>query len=382
MIYNFDQIIDRRNTTCVKWDNDFEKDILQMWVADMDFTCPIEVQKAIEKRATHGVYGYTYPKDKVYDLIIKRLKEKFSWEIKKEWIVFLPGVVDGVASCTQAFTKKREAIVIQEPVYHPFKAVIKDNDRRVLNNPLKLDNKGYTMNLSDLERIIKEEKPKMLILCNPHNPVGRVWTQKELKELGDLCLKHNVLVISDEIHADIIYSGHRHNCFASLSNEFAENSVVLMAPSKTFNVAGLSQAFAIIPNEGLREIFKKSRAGMNWGNVFGITALEACYEYGEEYLKQLLRYLEGNVDFVKSFLDTRLPKVKMFRPEGTYLLWLDMRDLGMNSKELEEFLINKAGVRFNSGDMFGQAGQGFQRVNIGCSRAYIKEAMERIERAI
>ncbi|WP_055665881.1 MalY/PatB family protein [Desnuesiella massiliensis] len=385
MIYDFDKIIDRKNTTCVKWDealNCSGEELLPMWVADMDLPCPKEVQEAILSRADHAVFGYTYPKEEVYKLIIDRVRENYGWQIKKEWIVFLPGVVDGISSSVQGFSKEGEGVIIQEPVYHPFKNVVKGLKRVSKNNQLKLAGEKYVMDYENLKKLCKEEDTKLAILCSPHNPVGRVWSREELISFGNACIENDVIIVSDEIHSDIIYKGNKHSCFGAISEEFAQNSIVLMAPSKTFNVAGLSQAFAIITNDSLRDTFIASRVGMNWGNVFGITALEACYKYGEDYLKDLLQYLEENVDYVKSFIEERIPNIKMFKPEGTYLLWLDMRALGMKQQELDEFLLNKVKIKFNSGVMFGEAGEGFQRMNIGCPRSYIEEAMHRLEEAI
>ncbi|MBU5590368.1 pyridoxal phosphate-dependent aminotransferase [Clostridium sp. MSJ-4] len=385
MAYNFDEIIHRRGTTCVKWDEgiiDLGEEFLPMWVADMDFPCPVEVHKAIKKRAEHPIFGYTYANEEVYRLIIDRLKNKYGWHVEKDWIVFLPGVVDGIATSINSFTKENEGIIIQQPVYHPFALVPEAYHRKVLVNNLKESECGYDMDLEDIKNIIKRENPKMLILCNPHNPLGKVWSKSELEKLGEICIENNILVVSDEIHSDIIYKGFKHTPFASISKEFEANSITLMAPSKTFNVAGLSQAFAVIPNKELRDSFVRARIGYNWGNVFGITSLEACYKYGDKYIEELLCYLEKNIDFVEKYLKEKLPIVKMKRPEGTYLLWLDMRDLNMPQEELDRFLKEKVKVKFNSGNIFGKLGEGFQRMNIACPRSYIEECMQRLEKAI
>lgn len=385
MTYDFNKIIERRNTTCIKWDEAFNcsgEEILPMWVADMDLPCPEEVKEAILNRAKHAVFGYTYPKDEVYTLIINRIKEIYGWKIRKEWIVFLPGVVDGIASSVQCLSKESDGIIIQEPVYHPFKNVVKGLGRSPLINNLELVNEKYIMNYDNFKELCEDSKAKLAILCSPHNPVGRVWSKEELIKFGSLCIENGVTIIADEIHSDIIFKGNNHTCFGAISEEFAQNSIVLMAPSKTFNVAGLSQAFAIIANDNIRSTFTASRIGQNWGNVFGITALEACYKYGKSYLEELLGYLEGNADYVKSFLEEKIPNVKMLKPEGTYLLWLDMRGLGMKQKELDDFLINKVKVKLNSGIMFGDTGEGFQRMNIGCPRSLIREVLHRLEEAV
>lgn len=385
MAYDFDKTIDRRKTNSVKWheaSNRLGEEILPMWVADMDFPCPKEVHQAILDRASHPVFGYPYPREEVQELVIHRIKEKYGWQIEKEWIVFLPGVVDGIASSIQCFSKEGEGVIIQEPVYHPFINLIKGFNRVIKNNELVLKDGKHAMNYDDLEKLCEDESTRLAILCSPHNPVGRVWSREELAEFGELCIKNGVTVVSDEIHADIIYKGNKHSCFGSMSWEFAQNSVILMAPSKTFNVAGLSQAFAIIANDSLRNAFKVSRLGMNWGNIFGIASLEACYEHGEEYLKELLEYLEGNVDYAVSFIHDRIPAIKVFKPEGTYLLWLDMRKLGMKQQQLDEFLQSEVKIKLNSGTDFGGPGEGFQRMNIGCPRSYVEEAMHRLESAV
>lgn len=385
MKYGFDKIIDRKNTISTKWDRDVEiygEDISQMWVADMDFSCPKEVEEAIIKRASHPIYGYTFVKDEVRQLVVDRIKKLYGWEIKKEWIVFIPGVVDGIASSVQLLTKEGEGVMIQEPVYHPFNKVIRALNREKIVNELKLEKTKYVMDLEKLEKSIKEQNPKLAILCSPHNPVGRVWTKEELIEYGNLCIENDITIVSDEIHSDIIYKGYKHTCFGSISEKFAQNSIILMAPSKTFNVAGLCQAFAIVANDELRGKFEAIREGMNWGNVFGIISLETCYKYGEDYQRQLIEYLEGNINFIEKFLAENLPKVKMIRPEGTYLLWLDMRRLGLEEEELLDIIINKARVRFNEGSKFGNCGEGFMRVNIGCPRSYIEEAMNRLAKTL
>lgn len=385
MAYDFNDIINRRNTNCVKWDEAFNnsgEELLPMWVADMDLPCPKEVQEAILNRANHAVFGYSYPKEEVYKLIIERTKEVYGWQISKEWIVFLPGVVDGIASSVQALTKEAEGVIIQEPVYHPFKNVTKGLRRTPLINHLKLADEKYVMDYENLKKLCEDSNSKLAILCSPHNPVGRVWNREELIKFGKLCIKNGVTVLADEIHSDIVFKGNKHSCFGAISEEFAQNSIVLMAPSKTFNVAGLSQAFAIIANDSIRRIFNAARIGLNWGNVFGLTALEACYRYGDRYLEELLDYLEGNVNYIKSFIEEKIPKIKMLKPEGTYLLWLDMRGLGMKQKDLDEFLLNKVKVKLISGSIFGDTGEGFQRMNIGCPRSIVKEVLERLEEAV
>ncbi|MBU3195100.1 MalY/PatB family protein [Clostridium algidicarnis] len=385
MQYNFDEIVNRRGTTCVKWDKsimDFGESTIPMWVADMDFPAPIEVQEAIKKRSEQSIFGYTYIKDEVYDVVVNSIKENHGWDIKKEWIVFLPGVVDGIATSLNVFTEKTDRVVIQPPVYPRFYSVANAMGRNLLLNNLKLTDEGYKMDLQNLQSTVETEKPKLMILCNPHNPIGRVWTKEELKTLGEICVKNTVIIISDEIHSDIVYKGFKHIPVASICKEFEQNSITLMAPSKTFNVAGLGQAFAIIPNKDLRNTFTTGREGYSWGNIFGITSFEVCYKYGERYKEELLEYLEVNIKFVEKYLKEQLPNIKMHKPEGTYLLWLDMRKLGMNKTQLDDFIRDKVKVRFNEGYSFGKVGEGFMRMNIGCPRIYIKEALDRLKNAV
>lgn len=384
MKYDFDKIIERRNTGSVKWDENKDifrrEDMLPMWVADMDFSSPAPVIEAIKKRAEHGIFGYATPTKSCYEAVIEKVERSYNWKIKKEWIVFCDGVVPSLYASVKAYSQPQDGVIIQQPVYHPFRYCIENNGRRVVNNQLKYDGEKYVMDYEDLENKFKKSNP-MLILCNPHNPVGRVWTREELKRLGETCIANNCIVIADEIHCDIVYKPNHFTSFASISKEFEQNSITFIAPSKTFNIAGLGQALAIIPNEELREKFIKQRVGCNSGSVFGYTALEAAYRYGDEYLEQLLEYLKGNIDYFTSYVEENLPQIKVIKPQGTYLLWADMRGLGLSHSELNKLLIEKAGLGFNDGRMFGECGEGFQRINIGCPRKYIEEALKRIKEA-
>jgi len=386
--YDFDCIVDRKDTGCVKWDtnkaNFGKEDVLPMWVADMDFPAPQPVIEAIKKRAEHGVFGYAVATDSCNEAVIEKVERAYNWKIKKEWIVFCDGIVPALHSSVKAFTNVGDKVIIQQPVYHPFGFAIEDNGRKIANNKLKFDGEKYTMDFQNLEKQFKssEQAMKMLILCNPHNPVGRVWTKEELTELGDECIKNNCIVIADEIHCDLVYKPAKHTCFASISKEFENNSITFIAPSKTFNVAGLSEAVAIIPNDALRESFITARIGCNSGNVFGYTALEAAYRYGDEYLLQLLDYLKGNIDYFIKYVEENIPGIRVIRPEGTYLLWADMRGLGLSSDELKDFLINDAGIGLNDGRIFGEGGEGFQRINIGCPRKYLEEALNKLKEAV
>ncbi|HEY8362248.1 MAG TPA: MalY/PatB family protein [Tissierellaceae bacterium] len=386
MKYNFDEVINRRNSNSVKWDviekvyND--KDILPMWVADMDFRSCDEIIKAIKERAEHGIFGYSMVPDSTYEAIINWAKKRYNWDIKKEWILFTPGVVAGFNLGIRILTKENDGVVIQPPIYPPFFRVIKNNHRTLVTNPLIVKDGKYTMDFESLEEKLKVSK--VFMLCSPHNPVGRVWTREELNKLAELCLKHNVFVISDEIHCDLIYKGHKHINTASLSKEMEQNTITLIAPSKTFNIAGLYTSIAIIPNEEIRKKYQEEIEVLEIGHtsIFGIEALEAAYSYGEEWLEELLVYLEGNVDYAVDYINNRIPKIKVIKPEGTYLLWLDCRELGLNQEDLKKLMLEKAKVLLNDGETFGKEGEGFLRLNIGCPRVLLEEALKRIEDAV
>lgn len=393
MSYDFNREIDRKNTDCVKWDilkSVFgREDILPMWVADMDFPCPDPVVDAIKKRAEHPVYGYTEPSDSCKEAVVAKVKKAYGYEILKEWLVFCDGVVGGVYSAVKAVTKVGDSVILQEPVYYPFFNAIEDNGCRIINSPLILKEPQYEMNYEDLRSKFIPENPEMsssrvraMILCSPHNPVGRVWKLEELLEYGNIALKHNAIVISDEIHCDLIYKGNKHIMFPSIKEEFQNNSITFISPSKTFNVAGLSESVAIIPNPVLRDKFIAARAGNSFGNVFGLTALEAAYNFGDSYLKELITYIEGNKDYFIEYVQNNIKSIEVIKPQGTYLLWVDMRKLLTKTDDLNHFIINKAGLGLDDGRMFGPCGEGFMRFNIACPRSYVKLALEKLKEAI
>lgn len=388
MKYNFDEIIDRKNTNSSKWDALEQRfgasDVLPLWVADMDFRVPEQVRIALKNTAEHGVFGYTVRPDSFYEAIIDWHARRHDWQIEKEWITISSGAVASLSMLVQAFTEPGDQIVIQSPVYHPFFSVIEKNGRELVDNTLVFDGEHYRMDFDDLEKKLSNEASKVLILCNPHNPVGRVWTKEELTKLGDLCLKHQVLVISDEVHCDLILNDHIHTPFASISKEFSEHSITCVAPSKTFNLAGLQASAIVIPNEENERKFKESLNIQDTGmtNPFAVTALEAAYNHGDEWLDQLLIYLQRNVDFLSAFFKQNLPQINVIQPEGTYLVWLDFRSLNLSAKELEKFLLSKAKVALNQGYIFGQAGEGFVRINIACPQATLKEGLKRISNAV
>jgi len=387
MHYNFDEIIERNGTSSLKYDGKKRyfgtDDVLPMWVADMDFRSPDFIINALENRLSHGILGYNIKPEGFYSSVINWLKRRFDWDVQQDWISFTPGVVSALNFGVLSLTEPGQKVIIQTPVYAPFFKVVKNHNRQLIINELKLQNGRYIMDLENLESQIDKDT-KAIILCSPANPAGRVWTKQELLALGDICLKNDLLIISDEIHSDLILKGHQHFPLASLSRELADITVTCMAPSKTFNIAGLASSVIITSNPDLKQRFDMlpNSLDLNNGNLFGIEALQAAYIYGDEWLEQMLAYLDGNIDFLESFSTQYLPKIKVIRPEGTYLVWLDCRQMGMNQTELRRFFIEVAKVGFNSGTDFGPGGEGFMRMNVGCPRAIIAEGLSRIKEAM
>lgn len=383
---NFDEIIDRKNTNCVKHDGMESfigaKDAIPMWVADMDFRTPKFIIDSIKKRLEHEILGYTFRSDIFYKSIIDWHKRRHGWQLKKEWLSFSPGVVAGFAIAIEQLTDIGDKIIVQPPVYFPFFQTINALNRVTVNNPLKLENGRLNMDFDNLSNII-DNKTKAIIISNPHNPGGTVWTKQELLTLNDICLKNNILVISDEIHADIVYQPHKYTPFASISKEASMNSITVMSHSKTFNTAGLSTSYVFTENKQMLEKYNKllNTYHLNGGNIFGTEALIAAYNYGEEWLEALISYLSGNIEFVDNYLKQNAPKIKAIIPESTFLIWLDCRDLGLNSNELKNFFYNKSKVAVNEGISFGQEGEGFMRLNIGSPRSIIEKAMRQIKQA-
>ncbi len=379
--YNFDEIIDRKLSNSIKWWE--SKDILPMWIADMDFKVADEILDAMKKTIDHGIIGYDDKPDSFYESIINWVKDRYNWEIKKEWLVFTPGVVPGLGISIKSFSKEGDKVIIQPPVYPPFYRVIENNNRRVVENSLIYKDNKYIMNIDDLEKNIDKDV-KMAMICSPHNPVGRVWKKEELEVFGNLCLKNNIIMISDEIHCDLTFSDYKHIPLASISDEFANNTITFMAPSKTFNIAGLSASVAIIPNEKLRKLYNDTIENMEitHTNGFSIIGFEAAYKYGKNWLSEAIRYIEDNADFAVDYINKNIPEIKTYKPEGTFLMWLDFKSLGKTSEEINELLINKGKVQLNNGATFGTAGEGFFRLNIGCPREVLKEGLDRIKKAI
>ncbi len=385
MKYNFDEVISREGTNCEKFDAREQifgrADVIPMWVADMDFAAPPAVIEAIRKRAEHPILGYSYRSDSYWQSIIGWVERHSGWKIQREWLDFTPGVVSGIVYALLAFTEPGDHIVIQPPVYHPFARQIRLNDRVVVNNPLRETNGHYEIDFEDLDR--KLTGAKVLLMSSPHNPTGRVFTREELTRIGQLCVKHDVLILSDEIHGDIVYAPQKFIHIASINETIAARTLTFIAPSKTFNIAGLSTSVSIVPtlvlNQRLQEEYAKMHADQ--GNIFGAVALEAAYTHGDEWLEQLLQYLKGNVDYVCNFLQERIPSIHCVPPQGTYLMWLDFREWGMTHEEIYQFLIDKAGWGVNEGSMFGEEGRGWMRVNIATQRSVLKQAMEQLYQA-
>jgi cystathionine beta-lyase len=381
--YDFDEVIDRKGTCSEKWDG-LKKhfgtdDVLPMWVADMDFKSPPEVIKLIVERSKHGIFGYPVRTESYYEAIINWVRERYDWEIKGDWIVDVPSVMPGIAAAILAFTSQGDSVMIQPPVYPPFFEVIKSLDRQVLPNRLQLGEKWH-MDFSELERQLPSAKA--FLLCNPHNPVGRVWTAEDLLSLSRACLKAGVPILSDDIHCDFVYPGHKYTPLASLDEESLMNTVTFMSASKTFNIAGFKNAYAIVPNAEMREKLSKILKGLHFGSgdLFGILGLEVAYRYGKDWLDELILYLEENRDIAVSALQKA--GVDVISPEGTYLLWLDLRKLGLSQDELMKFLIEKAKLGLNDGLNFGPDGAGFVRMNIGCPRKILREGINRLVRAL
>lgn len=386
MKYDFNKQIDRVNTSCIKWDylNAFfgKTELHAMWVADMDFKAPPEILIPIVQRAAHGVFGYTAKSDEFYTTLIGWFKRRYNWLIKKEWIVTTPGVVPALNLAMQEFTKNGDAIIIQSPVYFPFKDSVELNHRKLLDNPLVLKNGHYEIDWQDLEK--KAESAEMFLFCSPHNPVSRVWTAKELERLGNICEKHDLLVFSDEIHADIIFKPYKHIPTATISKALSNRTIAAFATSKTFNLAGLQLSVNIIPNTNIRNKFKLAleRLHLNMSNIFGIVGTQAAYKYGEQWLDELLPYLWQNYLTVKTYLQENIPEISVIEPEGTFLLWLDCRKLALNDEELAAFFVQKASLALTNGIMFGPGGGGFMRMNIGCPRQCVLKGLESIKIAM
>lgn len=387
MKYNFDEVIDRSNTLSIK--HDFKEEyhvpegVLPMWVADMDFRPPAEVKEELQKALDHGIYGYSNAKEDYFEALKTWYGTHYGWQLEKEWLIKSPSVVFALFQAVRAFTEEGESVMIQRPVYGPFTRAIRYNNRKLVTTELLLRNGHYEMDYEDMEKKITEEKVKLFILCNPHNPGGRVWTKAELEKTAEICMRHDVIVIADEIHQDFVFDGNTFTCFSTLGKEIERRTITCTSPSKTFNIAGLQIANIFIPNEELREKFTETmkETGYEEPNLMGILAAKAAYTYGDEWVSQLKEYLWGNITYVKQFLEEKLPKIKLMKPEGTYLMWLDFSAYGLSQEELVRKMNEEALVWMNSGEDFGEEGTGYMRMNIACPRSVVEEALRRIERA-
>jgi len=378
MKYDFDKVIDRSNSLSIKYEPSWRgkpSDVLPLWIADMDFAAPPCVQEALTQRVKHGIYGYSEPDAEYFDVLQKWFGERFNWNIERDWVVVSPGVVNSLYIAVRAFTKPGEGVVIQQPVYRPFELGVKETGRKLLVNELVLNDGRYVIDFQDFEEKIKQAK--LFILCNPHNPVGRVWERDELVRMGEICLRHGVIVIADEIHQDFIFKGHKHLVFAGLNNDFANITVTCNSPSKTFNLAGLLHGNNFISNKTLREKFNEefTQTGIGQLGIMGYLSCKAAYKYGAEWLDELIEYIYQNMQFLKTHLP---PKIKLIEPEGTYLAWLDCRELGLSAKKLDEAVTQKGKLWLNAGYGFGKGGEGFERINLACPRAVLQKALERL----
>ncbi len=381
MSYNFDTVVDRRSTGSVKFD--IRHDLLPLWVADMDFPLPDEILSVIKKRVDHGIFGYTMTGPSYWKALDNWCSREYGYNVKpSEWVT-VPGVVYSLSIAIRAVTEPSDAVLIEQPVYYPFSQVVKDNGRNLIVAPLCFNKGRYTRDLYAFEKAIRENNVKAFILCSPHNPVGRVWSGDELLAVAEICRRYGVTVIADEIHCDFIRPGIKFTSFATLGDEYKEKLILCTAPSKTFNLAGLQVSNIWIPNPEIREQFKKeNRAnGYNEINTLGMTAAETCYTFGKPWLTELKAYLEGNIAYVRSFLSENMPKVNLVESEGTYLLWLDFHGTGLSNEEMKDRVENKAKLWLDHGDMFGQGGQLFERINIACPRSTLEQAMKQLYEA-
>lgn len=389
MPVNFDERIDRRNTDSLKYDfaakRGMPDDILPLWVADMDFPAPDAVRQALAERAAHGIFGYSDAADDSYfDALSHWYAERFDWRLRPEWLIKTPGVVFALCAAIRALTDEGDAVLIQPPVYYPFGESVLENNRRLITNRLVYADGGYSVDLADFEEKIVTHGVRLFILCSPHNPVGRVWTEAELTAMGDICVRHGVYVVADEIHADFVYPGHRHLVFANLKPAFAELSVTCTAPSKTFNLAGLQISNIFVPNTDIRRRLRRAvnRVGYSQPNVMGLIACRAAYAQGAEWLDALTAYLRDNLAFTRQFLAGQLPQLRLIEPQGTYLLWLDCSALALTDRALDDLMMHKAGLWLDGGTMFGAGGEGFQRINIACRRETLRDALQRLKKAV
>ena len=378
MRYNFDEIVQRRGTNSYKWDSADDADVLPMWVADMDFRTAPAIIEALQQRVAHGIFGYTRVPDAYYEAVINWFGRRHNWKIQKDWMIYTSGVVPAISAVIKALTQPGDKVLVQTPVYNCFFSSIRNNGCEIVSNPLVYKENTYVIDYEDLERKVADEKVKILLLCNPHNPAGRVWSKEELTRIGEICVRHGVWVVSDEIHCELVYTGYTYTPFASISEEFLHHSVTCISPSKSFNIAGLQIANIVSADEEVRRRIDKA---ININEVcdvnpFGVIATIAAYNEGEEWLLQLLDYLKGNYECMKTFCEVSLPNFPITRLEGTYLVWMDCRSLPYPSEELEEKLVKEEKLWLNAGTMYGAEGEGFMRWNIACPRAVLLKGLK------
>lgn len=384
MNYDFDTVVNRKNTNAIKYDlakkRGKPEDAVSLWVADMDFPTAPCIQKAVAEKAAHGIWGYSRPDNRYYDALKKWYKERHNFEVQNEWVVNTPGVCFALATAVKAFTKEGESVLIQKPVYYPFFNIINSLQRKVVNSSLILKNNHYEIDFDDFERKIVQENVKMFILCSPHNPGGRVWTKQELQKISEICLAHNVLVVSDEIHSDITFGSNVHTVYGSLSEQALKNSIICTAPSKSFNLAGLQFSNIFIADEKLRKAFSEEldKTGYDEPSVFGIVAATAAYSEGADWFDSVKSYIWENILFAKNYIEENASQIKVLVPEGTYLLWLDFSKTGLSDSEINDRVLNKAKVWLDSGSMFGKEGEKFQRINCATPRIILEDALKRI----
>jgi len=389
MKYDFNRVIDRSNNYSAKWSEMGVKygkdDLIPMWVADMDFEAAPEIIEVMQKRLAQGIFGYTTRPESYNDSIANWMKSRHNWEIKNEWLLYSPGVIPSISLIIRHMTKPGDKIIIQQPVYSPFSSVVTDNGRQLVVNVLKKGSTGrYEMDFDDFENKVREGDVKLFLLCSPHNPVGRVWSRDELTRIGNICMKYNVKVIADEIHGDLVFKNHTHIPFASISETFAQNSITCIAPTKTFNIAGLQMSSVVLPNANDYKVLDEAFTliDIKRNNCFSLVASEVAYNHGEAWLTEMLKYVEENMDYVVSYVQQYMPKVKVFKPEGTYLILLDFKDLGIDDETLKRILVEDAQVALNDGVSFGAGGDGRQRMNVACPKATVVEVLNRINVAL
>lgn len=384
MKFDFDTVVNRKNTNAIKYDlakkRGKPEDAVSLWVADMDFPTAPCIQKAVAEKAAHGIWGYSRPDNRYYDALKKWYKERHNFEVQNEWVVNTPGVCFALATAVKAFTKEGESVLIQKPVYYPFFNIINSLQRKVVNSSLILKNNHYEIDFDDFERKIVQENVKMFILCSPHNPGGRVWTKQELQKISEICLAHNVLVVSDEIHSDITFGSNVHTVYGSLSEQALKNSIICTAPSKSFNLAGLQFSNIFIADEKLKKAFSEEldKTGYDEPSVFGIVAATAAYSEGADWFDSVKSYIWENILFAKKYIEENASQIKVLVPEGTYLLWLDFSKTGLSDSEINDRVLNKAKVWLDRGSMFGKEGEKFQRINCATPRIILEDALKRI----